>query len=76
MHGSVKTAFDKSNRKIKDTLKGGFQLLHNSPARCEDYESVPRSTNCPLYYCATLWVENKVVAERMMVWPNIKLIIF
>ena len=76
MHGSVKTAFDKSNRKIKDTLKGGFQLLHNSPARSEDYESVSRSTNCPLYYCATLWVENKVVAERMMVWPNIKLIIF
>ena len=66
VHGSVKTAFDKSNMKIKETLKGGFQLLHNSPARREDYESVSGSTKYPLYYCATRWVENKLVAECMV----------
>ena len=52
--------------KIKETLKGGFQLLHNSPARREDYESVSGSTKYPLYYCATRWVENKLVGERMI----------
>ena len=78
MHGYVKTAFDKSNMKIKETLKGGFQLLHNSPARREDYECVSGSTKYPLYYCATRWVENKLAAERMIeVWSNlIKLIKF
>ena len=32
----------------------------------------------PLYYCATRWIENKLVAEHMVeVWPNlIKLINF
>ena len=64
--------------KIKETFTGGFQLQHNSLARREDYESVSESTKYPLYYCATSWVENKLVAERMMeVWPNlIKLINF
>ena len=78
VHRSVKTAFDKSNIKIKETLKGGFQQLHNSPARREDYESVSGSTKHLLYYCAARWVENKPVAERMIVvWPNlIKLINF
>ena len=78
VHGSVKTAFDKSNMKIKETLKSGFQLLNNSPARCEDYESVSGSTKYLLYYCATRKVENKLVAELMIeVWPNlIKLINF
>ena len=62
--------------KIKETLKGGFQLLHDSPARREDYESVSGSTKYPLYYCSARCIENKLVAECMTeVWPNlIKLI--
>ena len=62
--------------KIKETLKGGFQLLHDSPARREDYENVSGSTKYPLYYCSTRCIENKLVAECMIeVWPNlIKLI--
>ena len=72
VHGSVKTAFDKSNMKVKETLKGGFQRLPNSPARCKDYESVSGSTKYRLYYCAIRWVENKLVAKRMFeVWPNL-----
>ena len=62
--------------KIKEILKGGFQLFHNSPERREDYESVSGSTKYPLFYIATPKVENKLVAEAMIeVWPNlIKLI--
>ena len=78
VHRSVKTAIDKSNVKIEETLKGGFQLLHNSPAKREDYGSVSGSTKYSLHYCATRWVENKLVAECMIgVWPNlVKLINF
>ena len=78
MHGSVITVFDKSSMKIKEILKGGFQLFHNSPGRREDYESVSGSTKYPLFYFATRRVENKLVAEAMIeVWPNlIKLIKF
>ena len=76
VHGSVKTAFDKSNMKIKETLKGGFQFDSNSPARHKDYESVSGSTTYRLYYCAIRWVENKLVAKRMFeVWPNLKKLI-
>ena len=36
------------------------------------------STKYTLYYCASRWVENKLIAEHMIeVWPNlIKLIKF
>ena len=58
--------------KIKETLKGGFQPWHNSPARREDYEGVSGLTKYPFYYCATGWVENKLVTERIVeVWPNL-----
>ena len=49
--------------KIKLTLIGGFQLLHNSSTRWEDNECVSGSTKYPLRYCATQWVENKLVAD-------------
>ena len=71
LHRSVKTAFYKSNMEIKETLKGGFQILHNSPARCKDCESVSGLTKYPLYYCATRWAQNKLVGERISeVWPS------
>ena len=54
VHGSVKTAFDKSNMKIKKTLKGGFQLLHNSPARREDYECFRINKVSIVLLCNTL----------------------
>ena len=40
--------------------------------------TISGSTKYTLYYCATRWVENKLIAEHMIeVWPNlIKLIKF
>ena len=66
VHRSVETLFDKSSMNIMETLKGEFQPLHNYPARHEDYESVSGSRKCLLYYCATRWVENKLIAECMI----------
>ena len=78
LHGSLKTAFDKSNMKIKVSPKGGFQFLGNFPARRVDYESVSRPSKYPLYYFVTRWVENKLAVELMIeVWSNLlKLINF
>ena len=73
MHGAVKSGVESTSRGIKDILEGGFNLLHDSPARREDFQVVTKSNVYPLYFFATRWVENKCVADRMVkVWPNIK----
>ena len=56
---------------MKDILKGGFNLLHRSPARREDFQVVNESNVYTLKFCASRWVENKCVGDRMVeVWPN------
>ena len=52
IHGSFKTGAEKSKWNIKELLKGVFHLLHNSPARREDHESITALQNM-LYFCAT-----------------------
>ena len=54
VHGSLKSGIDKSSWKIKQTLKGAFYVLHDTPARQEDYNAVTKSTTFPLYFCATI----------------------
>lgn len=53
VHGSFKTGAKKSNWNIKETLRGVFQILHNTPARREDYESVTGCFIYPLFFCDT-----------------------
>ena len=60
------------NRNLKATLKGAFQFLHDTPARREDYTSITGSVKFPLYFCATRWIEDSVVADRLIkIWENI-----
>ena len=73
VHGAVKSGVESTSWGIKGILKGGFNLLHDLPAHSEDFQVVTKSNLYPLYFCATRWVENKCVADRMVeVWPNIK----
>ena len=73
MHGAVKSGVESTSWGIKDILKGGFNLLYDLPAHSEDFQVVTKSDLCSLYFCATRWVENKCVADRMVeVWPIIK----
>ena len=73
MSGSLKTGTEKTSWKLSKTLKGSYQIFHDSPARREDYEEVTESSTYPKFFCATRWVENKDVAERLLsVWPNFK----
>ena len=72
-HRAVKSGVESTSWSIKNILKGGFNLLHDSPARREDFQVVTKSNVYPLYFFATRWVENKCVADMMVeVWPNIK----
>ena len=48
---------------VKETPTGAFHLLHDFPARREDFEVVTSSNKYPLFVCATSCVESKVVAD-------------
>ncbi|XP_047123731.1 uncharacterized protein LOC124806683 [Hydra vulgaris] len=78
IHGAFKTAIESTAWNIKEILKGCWQILHDSPARRQDYETVTGATKYPLFFCGTRWVESKSVADRCIeIWPNIcKLIEF
>ena len=53
IHGTFKTGVEATNWNIKKTLRGAFCILHDSPARREDYESVTGCSKYPLNFCAT-----------------------
>ena len=53
VHGSFKTGAEKTGCNLKVLLKGSFQILHDTPARIEDYEKVTRFNKYPLFFCAT-----------------------
>ena len=44
MHGAFKTGAESTYWKIKKILKAAFQILHDSPARHEDYKSITGCT--------------------------------
>lgn len=66
IHGAFKTGSEKSSWDLHKILKGAFKLLHDSPARREDYFNLTGSDEYPLQFCGTRWVEDKKVAERLV----------
>ena len=76
MHGSFKTGAETTNWNLKKSMKASFTTLNDTPARREDFESVTGSTTYPLPFCATRWVEDKSVTDRLIeVWPGMKKIV-
>ena len=41
-----------------------FNVLQDSPARWDDYESVTKSSKFPLLFFAVRWIEDLAVADR------------
>ena len=64
INGAFRTGLKATSWDIKGMLKGIFQILHETPARREDYESVTGAKSYLLYFCATRWVESKQVADH------------
>ena len=75
IHGAFITGSESTNWEMKKKIKkikGSFQLLHGSPARRADYLSVTELDIFPFYFCATRWVEDKKVADRLLeLWENL-----
>ena len=46
-------------------LKGADKVLHDSPARRDDYRSITGSSTYPLQFCGRGWLEDKKVAEKL-----------
>ena len=59
VHGAFKCGIESTDWNKKETLKGSHQLLHDTPARRAHYVSVTQSSEYPLLFCATKWVEIK-----------------
>ena len=72
VHGSLETAVESTSWKIKQTLKGIWQILHESPASREDFESVTGTNKYPLFLCSTRSIESKSVPDcAIEIWPSI-----
>ena len=70
--GAFKTGAEKTNWNIHKTLKGSWQIFHEAPARREDYTKLTSSSDFPMFFSATRWVENEEPATRLIkIWPNI-----
>jgi len=50
INGSFARGAEKSEWSLKKLLKGAYHLLHNTPARREDYESLTGSFNLALKF--------------------------
>ena len=66
INGAFQTDSMASSWKLKKILKAEWQITHDSPARRKDFMSVTSSSIFPLPFCATRWVENKKVADRVI----------
>ena len=76
VNNSFQTGAKKADWDIKKTLKGVWQIFHDSAARREDYEKETGSTVYPKAFCSTRWTENKSTAERAIsIWPYIEQIV-
>ena len=47
-------------------MKASFNILHDSPARWDDYESVTKSSKFLLLFWTVRWTENVAVADRLI----------
>ena len=53
VHGAFKCGAQSTGWKLKVILSGSYQILHDSPAKRDDYQSVTNSVICPFKFCAT-----------------------
>ena len=53
VHGAFKCGAQGTGWKLKEILSGFYQILHDSPARRDDYQPVTNSVIYPLKFCAT-----------------------
>ena len=76
IHGAFKSEAEKNDWNIKSIFKAAYTTLHNTPVRREDFTSVIGEERHSLFFCATRWVENTVVADILIeIWDSIAKIV-
>ena len=71
IHEAFKTGSESSGWNLHKILKGVFTLLHDTPVCRDGYFNLTGSSGYPLQFCGTRWVEDKMVAEKLIkLWPN------
>ena len=53
IHGAFKTGAESTSWNIRKTLHGLYQILHDSPARRDGFETMAASDIYPFNFCAT-----------------------
>ena len=53
IHGAFHTGAEATEWSIKKVLTRTYYILHNSPAKREDYQEVTGSNKFPLNFCST-----------------------
>ena len=53
IHEAFKTGAESTSWNIRKTLHGSYQILHDSPARRDDLETITASDMYPFNFCAT-----------------------
>ena len=72
IHGAFKTGIAASEWNIDGLLRSVWYLLHDSPARREDFLKISKSKKLPLKFCGTRWLEDAPVAERaLLIWEDV-----
>ena len=73
VHGAFWQGIMCTKWSISETLTSLTRLFKDTPARKDDHISVTKSTDFPLRYCPTRWVENIIVVERAKtIYPSVK----
>ena len=71
VHGCLEAGVKASGWDLKKLLKGCHRLLHDTAARRDDYYRLTGSPKFPFPFIVTRWVEDRKVADRLiLVWPN------
>ena len=53
IHNAFKNGAENTDWALKKTLKGSYQIFHNSPARREDFQTITSVNDFPQSFCAT-----------------------
>ena len=72
IYGVLKTGEQSTDWKLKKVLRALHQILHDFPARRNDYVDVTGSSQFPLPFCGTWWIEDEQIAvQAFEIWDDI-----
>ena len=72
VHGAFKCGAQATDWNLKKVLQCLHCLFDNTSARRDDYITTTGSSDYPLSFCETRWLESQPVAERaILIWPNV-----